>query len=497
MKPPEADLEGLRRAAREIFFAALEEVDAGRALSERVQLAGTRLKVFDASYNLEASGAQVYSVAIGKAARSMAAALDNILGSRLSAGVVAATPEPDTNAAQLLQQLISAGQISAEEAGAGIFDEIVRRAVEQRGSSITSNSTRLSSRWTFFSGGHPLPNQGSLDAARAAIQLLRRADKTGALVLFLISGGGSASFELPVDARITLEDLREANRALVSCGATIAEINSVRRAFSAVKGGRLAAFAPRARHVSLIVSDTNPGEESTVASGPTFAPPENAPRAREVVKRYQLERRLPPSVLSVVMEASIEDESTAASPDSKHYLLLDNGSAIEAARREAEARGFVTEVEADIIEQSIGDGCSELLSRLYDGKARNRGEVFCLISGGEFACPVRGDGEGGRNSETVLRAALDLEKRRRAASTSGTAHTVMLSAGTDGIDGNSMAAGAIADETTLERARKRGMDAQRFLERSDAYAFFHKLGDAIVTGPTGTNVRDLRIMLAV
>jgi hydroxypyruvate reductase len=496
MMSPEADLEGLRRAAREIFFAALEEMDAGRALSERVQLDGYRLKVFDTSYNLEAPGAQVYSVAIGKAARSMAAALDNILGERLSGGVVAAPPEPYANSAQLLQQLISAGQISAEEAEAGIFDEVVRRATEQRGNNTSSNSARLSSRWNIFSGGHPLPNQGSLDGARAAMELLRRADKTGALILFLISGGGSASFELPIDDIVTLEDLREANRVLVSCGATIAEINSVRRAFSAVKGGRLAAFAPHARHVSLIVSDTNPGEGATVASGPTFAPPENAPHALEVVERYQLERRLTPSILRAVTDASIEDESPAAGHDSRHYLLLDNGSAIEAARYEAEARGFITEVAGDIIEQPIGDGCSELLSRVYDGRARNKGEVFCLISGGEFACPLRGDGKGGRNAETVLRAALDLEKRRGTASTAGTSHTVMLSAGTDGIDGNSIAAGAIADETTLERARQRGMEAQLFLERSDAYTFFHNLGDAIVTGPTGTNVRDLRIMIA-
>ncbi|HEX8749436.1 MAG TPA: DUF4147 domain-containing protein [Pyrinomonadaceae bacterium] len=496
MMPPEAYHEGLRRAAREIFFAALEEMNAGRALSERVQLEGPCLKVFDTFYNLETAGAQVYSVAIGKAARSMAAALDNLLGDRLSGGIVAATPEPYTNAAQLLQQLISAGQISAEEAGAGIFDEVARRAVRQVESKASSDSSRLSSRWTIFSGGHPLPNKGSLDAARAAIEWLRRADKTGALILFLISGGGSASFELPVDDSITLEDLRQANRALVSCGATIAEINSVRRAFSAVKGGRLAAFAPRARQISLIVSDTNPGEEATVASGPTFAPPLNALHAREVVKRYQLERRLPPSVLRVVMNTSSDDESPADSPDSKHYLLLDNGSAVEAARRAAEARGFVTEVAADIIEQSVGDGCAELLSRLYDGKARNKGEVFCLISGGEFACPVRGDGRGGRNSETVLRAAIELEKRRRTASATGTTHAVMFSAGTDGIDGNSIGAGAIADETTLGRARVRGMEAERFLERSDAYTFFHNLGDAIVTGPTGTNVRDLRIMIA-
>lgn len=492
MTPRVADLEGLRRAAHEIFYAALKESDARRALSEKVQLDGPHLKVFDASYNLETPSSQVYAIAIGKAALGMAAALDSVLESRLSGGIVAAPNAPDTKAASLLGQLISTGQVSAEEAEAGIFDEVVRRAVENDESDASITSSRLSSRWRIFAGGHPLPNQGSLDGARAAIEMVKRADEAQALLLFLISGGGSACFELPSDSRITLEDLREANRALTSCGATIAEINSVRCAFSAVKGGRLAALAPRARQLSLIVSDTNPGEEAAVASGPTFAPPAYAPDAREVVRRYHLEQSLPSSILRALTDSS-EDESPSLDSGFRHYLLLDNRSAIEAARRAASARGLITEVAADIIEQRVEEGCAEMLRRLYAGRARNEGSVFCLISGGEFVCPVRGDGVGGRNTETVLRAALDLERHRD----TDAKHTVILSAGTDGVDGNSPAAGAIADERTIESARVRGMDARLSLERSDSYSFFYQLGDAIVTGPTGTNVRDLRIMLAV
>ncbi|MBD0373020.1 MAG: DUF4147 domain-containing protein [Pyrinomonadaceae bacterium] len=488
-----ADLQSLRGATVEIFSAALKAVDAGAALKKKVKLAGARLKVFDSDYQLKDH--PVYSIAIGKAARSMAAALDEILGSRLTEGILAAPSEAETKAALLLQQLVSVGQVSAEEAETEMFRGVVRKAIEQDERHPSISST-LSERWRVFAGGHPLPNQASLDAAREAINLLRRADHERALVLFLISGGASASFEWPLEARVTLEDLREANRVLVSCGATIAEVNAVRRAFSAVKGGRLSALAPQAQQIGLIVSDTNAGEEWAVASGPTFAPPTDAPAALDVISRYKLAKSLPPSILRVVEDTATEKPQVSSGIH--HHLLLDNRSAMKAAQLAAEERGFVVEVADDIIEQPVEYGCGELLAQLYEGKGRNEVEVFCLISGGEFACPVRGDGTGGRNAETVLRAAIALDEN--ASGQTGVDadgwHTVVLSAGTDGVDGNSPAAGAIADEMTVERARTRGLDARRSLEQSDAYTFFHALGDAISTGPTGTNVRDLRIMLA-
>jgi glycerate 2-kinase len=491
------DLQSLRRAALEIFSDALKEIDAGRALRERVSLDGSRLTVFDTTYNLEASATPVYAVAIGKAAVSMAAALDEILGSRLTEGIVAAPSQTDARLASLLQQLVSVGQLSEEEAQTEMFRGVVQRAVEQGEQKAFTTSQPLSSRWRVFAGGHPLPNQKSLQAARAAIELLRRADKEGALVLFLISGGGSAAFELPNDARITLEDLRRANQALVSCGATIAEINAVRRAVSAVKGGRLSAFAARARQVALIVSDTNPGQEWAVASGPTLAPPAYAPAARDVIERYRLNESLPSSIVRAVNKAETADLKSSGKPEVEHHLLLDNQSAIEAARRAAHARGFRVEVAADLIEQPVEAGCAELLYRLHAGKPLNKDGVFCLISGGEFACPVHGKGIGGRNAETTLRMALALdEAQRQTPENINRSHAVFLSAGTDGIDGNSPAAGAVADEKTLERARSRALDARRALEESDAYTFFHALDDAILTGRTGTNVRDLRVMLA-
>ena len=337
---------------------------------------------------------------------------------------------------------------------------------------ITAPEPFASNRWQSFAGGHPLPDESSLEAARNAFALLDRANTEAALVIFLISGGGSAMLEWPISAEISLDDLRLANQLLVTCGARIAEINSVRRAFSAVKGGGLARRAPRAQTFTLIVSDTNPGDEASVASGPTLSPPD-APDAIDVIERYQLKDVLPHSILKAV------EQSKPQRVTGTHQVLLDNRTAVQAASDKARELGFAATTAHDICEQPIEEGCDLLLSRIM--------QTSCLISGGEFSCPVRGHGLGGRNLETALRCAIKLDGE--------TEHFVLLSAGTDGVDGNSPAAGAIADETTLKRARTLGLDAHEFLARSDSYSFFQPLADVIVTGPTGTNVRDIRIFL--
>src|SRR5688572_12385724 len=337
----------------------------------------------------DASAAPIFAIAIGKAAASMALGVEDALGDQLTRGVISAPPL----------------------------------------------STPLAQQWEIYEGGHPLPNEASLKAAEAAFNLLDWANDVRGVVICLISGGGSAMFEYPASPAISLDDLRRRNELLIASGARISEINEARRSFSAVKGGQLAQYAPDARFVTLIVSDTNPGDEANVASGPTL--PSNSP--------YQ--------------------------------VLLGNWTALDTAYQKASELGFTPAIAHEIREQPIQEGCDLLLSL--------RGNTDCLISGGEFSCPVRGDGVGGRNLETVLRCAIDLENRRG----------VVLSAGTDGIDGNSPAAGAIADQTTVPRARTLGLDPNEFLARSDSYTFFEKLGDLIVTGPTGTNVRDLRFFI--
>lgn len=443
------NLTQLRLAAREIFDETLRAVDPEEAVRRTVHFEEQQLRVCDTTLNLSKTQ-PVYSIAIGKAALGMARALDERIGASFAAGVIA--------------------------------------------TKITSAARREQARmpalpgWEIFQGGHPEPNEQSLAAARACLELIERADAEHALLIFLVSGGGSAMLEWPIDQSITLADLRTANRVLIGSGASIAEINAVRRSFSAVKGGRLARRAQSCDQLTLIVSDVPSGEERNVASGPTMPTPSNIANSREVIERYNLRPLLPETILH-----ALEAESTPveAPPNSlpTHFVLLDNQSALEAALKAARRRGFIAEMVNDISDQPIVEGCARLLERseaLQDSVSGQ--DMSCLISGGEFACPVRGDGLGGRNLETALRLA-----QARGSGSSG--QFVALCAGTDGIDGNSPAAGAIIDSTTIDRARAIGLDPADFIERSDAYSFFVALGDVVATGPTGTNVRDIRILL--
>jgi hydroxypyruvate reductase len=455
------ELDALRRGAREIYEEALASVDARRAVLDAVGFEGGRLRVAGREFDVDSPPTKVYCVALGKAACAMASALEERLGARLAAGVV----------------------------------------------SGPASGSRLLARWRVYAGGHPLPNEASLAAARAAFELLREANAGASLVLFLVSGGGSAMLEWPRDPSLTLADLREANRALVSCGASIAEVNAVRRALSAVKGGGLAARASLATQVTLIVSDTADGREADVASGPTL-PPDGEISYRAVVEQYGLSKSLPPrAVRALEALGGARDVWPDACGGRYTHVLLDNARAREAASRAARARGFAVEVADDLSEQPVEEGAAASVSRLLELYRRDStagGRGVCLVSGGEFACPVRGGGVGGRNSETALRCAFEFEKRlgRDVPDAAGAGSgrrppsaAVALCAGTDGLDGNSPAAGALADHTTLARARRLGLRPAQLLADSDSHALFDALGDALVTGPTGTNVRDLRLLL--
>jgi glycerate 2-kinase len=495
------ELEELQSAALEICGEVLEAVDARRALLRAVELDGGALRVGDTRFDLSGhTTTKIFSVALGKAASAMAAALDARLGDTLSRGVLSA-PTADAG-------------LATRHAGLDARDvRLDAPHVRLDARRVGPGSAGLGARWSVFEGGHPLPNAASLEAARAAFDLLREANDSAALVIFLVSGGGSALMESPRDLRLTLEDVRAANRVLVSCGARIDEVNAVRRALSAVKGGGLSACAPRAAQVTLVVSDVGAGRAYDVASGPTLPPPAGSPSAEEIVARYGLASSLPAPVLRALEEsgapprhgvsrARTHDElPVAGARDALRacHVLLDNGDACAAAAEAARARGFAVEVAQDLAEQPVGEGAAALVARLaslYVREGAGRRGV-CLISGGEFSCPVRGRGTGGRNSETALRCAFEFERIARGRGACGLpAHVVALCAGTDGVDGNSPAAGALADKTTLARARALGLNAVEFLEGSDAYTLFERLGDALVTGATGTNVRDVRILLA-
>ena len=443
-----SNLTQLRLAAREIFDQALRTVDPAAAVRSAVRLDNSRLTI--AETTIELSGRNIYSIAFGKAAFAMASALELVLGDRLTAGIIATGASKTTRASE------RAAQIS-------------------------------NLRHRIFYCGHPEPNEESLKAAQASFDLLKIANDERALIVFSISGGGSAMIEWPISEEITLADLRRANALLIKSGASIGEINAVRRSFSAVKGGRLAAHAPDCDQMTLIVSDVPDGEERSVASGPSLSPRENAPDPLAIIERYGLRTELPQTILQAV-----ENKRTRTDALSKYHVLLRNRDALNAAATSAGQRGFSSSIATSISDGPIEEGIRKLSKELSALRSANRDGGVCLVSGGEFACPVRGSGIGGRNLESALRLAIEYEEHRNA---NELEQFVALCAGTDGIDGNSPAAGAIVDSTTIERARAIGLDPQDFLNRSDAYSFFVALGDVIATGPTGTNVRDIRILL--
>jgi glycerate 2-kinase len=431
----------LRAVALQIFHRTLAAIDVASIVRNHLSLRGDRLQIGESEYDLT-DIRRIVIIAIGKAGVTMARAVEAILGDRITEGLV------------------------VSNAVMGELPERMRVVI----------------------GGHPLPDQGSLTAAETALQMLRAADGEETLIIFLISGGGSALFEKPVDERITLEDLQVINRVLVGCGAVIAEMNIVRRLLSSVKGGRLAAAAPLSQQISLYISDVNSDNLSTVSSGPTL--PGSATRAEfeRLVARYNLLEKFPAHVSALITSGSLLDPLQAGR--GSHHLLLDNRLALLEAERIAEEEfRCTTEIADDLVEGEVAEMAHTHIERIKALRDQYRGKTVCLLSGGEVICPVRGSGQGGRNQEFVLRAAIALEEQ-------GEEELVVLSAGTDGIDGNSPAAGAIADLGTVRRARAQGISPELYLDNSDSFNFFDRLGEAILTGPTGNNVRDLRILLA-
>lgn len=436
--------------ARETFDDVLAAVNPMCAVEHAVRIEGEQLFVAGFEFDLREIN-RVYSVALGKAAFKMARGLSASLSDILIGGVISAV-------------------------------------------SFDADLPKL---WQPFVGGHPTPNAASLAAGKAAFELLKVADKPESLVIFLISGGGSAMVEQLIDENMSLADLQTTNKILVNCGATIGEINRLRRQISKVKNNGLSRVLNAAKSVSLIISDTNETEAHNVASGPTIETPNdlNDVQIQELIERYNLREKLPQAILKAVQSP----KSTVHSPKSNSQnwrVILSNQTALEAAAKALRNKGFVVEKIDDLIETPIAAGCAELVERLCKFREKTVGKKpVAIVSGGEFVCPVRGEGIGGRNLESALRTTILFDELRQNDEWRG-ANFAALFAGTDGIDGNSPAAGAIVDESTMERARDLDLDAQKFLSNSDSYNFFAQLSQQIEIGATGTNVRDVRILLA-
>jgi glycerate 2-kinase len=336
--------------------------------------------------------------------------------------------------------------------------------------------------------GHPLPDEGSLKAGRTILELLAGCDSR-TLIFFPLSGGGSALVEWPLDPKITLAELRELYRVLVSCGASIDEINAVRKHLSAVKGGRLAAAAPAAMKLTYGITDVPAGCESALGSGPTIPDPTTCADACSVVERYALARKLPAAIREKfehpdqIQETPKEGDPAFALA---HFeLLLGSRDLFHHAHLAAEAHGCICICDNTTDDWPLAEAADYLLGQLERFSRSNPGRRVAVIADGEVSSPVIGDGIGGRNSAFVLDCVEKIAGKK----------ITVLSAGTDGRDGSSSAAGAVADGETLARARTAGLDPRDFALRSDSYSFFRELGDAIETGATGINLRDLRILL--
>jgi glycerate 2-kinase len=347
----------------------------------------------------------------------------------------------------------------------------------------------------FFAGGHPLPNEDSFRAARAALRLLKGAKKD-TFIFFLISGGGSAMLELPLDKRISLDDTIAFHETLIASGASITEINTVRKYFSAVKGGRLAMAAPEAEKLTLLLADVPLKDLAAVASSPTLPDHSTPAQCAEVLERFHLLEKFPQAVREYFEGLRLMDSEqqalTGSDPHAFEHAqfdaLLSNHDFVNAARDRAQKLGYRVVIDNGCDDWDYADAAAYLLKRFHE--LRRETPRLCLLSSGEVTVKLAAHpGCGGRNQQFALAAAIDLAKYEGQP-------LAVLSAGSDGMDGNSPAAGAIADTTTIARAREYHFDPEETLERFDACTLFTALGDAVVTGPTGNNLRDLRILLS-
>ncbi|MDE3170049.1 MAG: DUF4147 domain-containing protein [Acidobacteriota bacterium] len=342
--------------------------------------------------------------------------------------------------------------------------------------------------WKTFAGGHPTPNEDSFAAGRAILDRLAQCDDR-TLIFFLISGGGSAMVEQPLDPAVTLEDFRALHKALVNCGAPIEEINSVRKHVSATKGGRLAAAASRSMKITLAVSDVPTGQESALASGPTLPDPSTVDDVRRVVVSYKFAPELPERLRAALDSKALQETpkaGAAAFDRSQFVLLLGEHELLHAAHHACEAEGYICFCDETTNNQPVEKAAEYLLAQLDAFANANPGKGVAVLADGEVSSPVTGEGVGGRNAAFVLACVENIAGK----------NITVLSAGTDGIDGNSPAAGAVANGGSAARARDAKLDPRESASRSDSHTFFSRLGDAIMIGPTGNNLRDLRILLA-
>ncbi|TMA63181.1 MAG: glycerate kinase [Deltaproteobacteria bacterium] len=440
-----SSLTELRAHARNIFFAALDTSDPCAAVKKNLQLRTGHLQVAGRNYDLSRIH-NLIVVGCGKAAARMALAIQELLGARVSDGLVIV------------------------KYGCGIPLEKI----------------------AVVEAGHPIPDAAGLDGARRIVEMVQTAGERD-LVIFLVSGGGSALFPYPADD-LSLADKQQTTEVLLKSGATIQEVNAVRKHLSRLKGGQFAQLVAPAQLITLILSDVVGDSLEAIASGPTVADSSTYGDCLQILRRYDIERSIPPAAMDYLARGARGEVAETPKPSDtifemvRNVIVGSNRLAVDAARRRAEELGYSTMILSDSIE-----GESRIVARSHSALVKEIARTSkpiprpaCVISGGETTVTVRGDGLGGRNQEFSLAAAIEID---------GLENIVVLSAGTDGIDGPTDAAGGLVDGATVSRGRTQGLEPIEYLARNDSYHFLQSVGDLFITGPTLTNVMDLQIAL--
>lgn len=435
----------MREHAMQIFQAGLQAVDPVEAINRHIKIEKDLLIIGDKQFNLK-NYDNVLVIGAGKAVAPMAKAVEDHLGNRISDGVI----------------------VVKDEHG------------------LPLKKVRI------CEASHPVPDERGVRGTEEILSLVEKAGERD-LVICLISGGGSALLIAPVE-EISLEDKQNATKLLLACGATIHEINTVRKHLSRAKGGRLAQMANPATITSLILSDVVGDDLDVIASGPTVADSSTFKDAEQILKGYGIWDQLASSVRNHIQKGSsgqIEDtpkSDNAAFLKCSQVLVGTNLQALKAAGQTAEKLRY-----HPLILSSKVEGEAREVAKFFAAIAKEILESahpmeppVCVLAGGETTVTLQGDGRGGRNQEFALASALAIQ---------GLDNVVVLSGGTDGTDGPTDAAGAIADGTTVARAVKKSLNPQDYLQRNDSYNLFQKLDDLVMTGPTRTNVMDLYMLL--
>ncbi len=434
-----------------IHRASLAAADPAEAVLRHLSIEGSLLRLHsvstDEKLNLD-DFRRIIVIGSGKASAMMAEAIESLLGTRIHSGLVA----------------------------------------------VKDGNLRPLSRIECVEASHPVPDERGLDAARRIVSIAGDADERD-LIIALISGGASSLLPLPPDG-ISLDDKRAATQLLLKSGASISEMNAVRKHLSLIKGGLLAREAFPAAVLNIMVSDVVGDRIDVIGSGPLAPDSSTFTDAVSMCERYGIYHSLPGPVRDYLERQAINPVNETPKPGDPCFervfslIIASNRLSLEAARQAAADMGYHALVLSSMIEGDTAQAARfhAAIAREAEESGNPASPPACIISGGETTVLVRGDGLGGRNTEFALEWAAAMENSQRSA---------LLCAGTDGTDGPTDAAGAFADGGTLSRGRAAGMDYADYLARNDTYTFFRNIGDLLVTGPSGTNVMDVRIMLIV